>query len=96
MASIDGVELSAEWRDQHRFAVNGKGPNGSKLCGSCVMMMMTAKKKEKRQREAFPLAAQKPHIYVPTISVCLWTPPAVLLTTVTALTASNTTQVYFD
>ena len=29
-----------------------------------------------------------------TIFVCLWTPPTVLLTTVTALTAPNTTQVY--
>jgi hypothetical protein len=61
-----------------------------------VMMMTTTTKKEKKQREAFPLAAQKPHIYVRTIFLCLWTPPAVLLTTVTALTASNTTHVYFD
>lgn len=99
MASIDGVELLADWRDQRRVRFNGKRPTGSKLCGSYViiiMMMMTAKKKEKKQRQAFPLAAQKLHIYVRTTFVCLWTPPAVLVTTVTVLTASNTTQVYFD
>jgi len=61
-----------------------------------IIIIMTAKEKEKKHREAFPLAAQKPHIYVRTIFVCLWTPPAVLLTTVTALTAPNTTQVCFD
>ena len=57
----------AEWGDQHRVTANGKGRNGSKLCGSCemmMMMMMTTKKKEKKQINAFPLAAQKPHVYV--------------------------------
>jgi hypothetical protein len=62
-----------------------------------VMMMTTAAKtKEKKQKEAFTLAAQEPHIYLCTMFVCLWTPPATLLATVTALTASNTTQIYFD